>query len=1480
MSRKLRILCTILLCGALFTSECMQISISASAADLREAEEPSEKSEEEELEEAEEEPKEEPEGKKPEEAPAEDTEEEPKEVLPQEAEKEKPKETLPEEMEKETPKKVPSLETPSEELNTGELDETLPEEPEEGTEKEDPEEEPEEAETVTILFDAAYGSGTYLLSGEDDEWLTAEGDVTIELPEEESLTLQVRADEGCFMVSEDGDRVYEMEIEVSADNKEEFEGFTVRFETAVTGSVELGDSSGVLGSEFTAQVHIEENVDTEGMRCKWIYEEEDVVLLTEDSVWGEDSIFKVAAAKERTAVIGAEIYRQDILLGTMPEAEYQISEVDAGQFLNVFTLIIDEDMEIDLLSEGESVAGGELNFYVELNREYIESLDHEVEEVKVSYLSNEDAMEEEEEGIFSQTIAVEEASLTKAQPVVTVTLEGDIEIVITAQKTLQIDKDAPVVNISLVDGESVIQKEWLSRGDGYENLQMKIDVEDLSGIKSCKVSSDEERGYRISKTEDSYYMNLSLKERVMDYRILVEDQHGNVAEVSYTVKVDNTAPSEEVEVSFVSEEEIVCEEEIAGGYVLGEGSGDICSGNHITVSLAVEDGAGRGKTASGIKEVQAAVIITTREGTDERRYTLEPLGEGEERLFSLCIDSEASDPEMTYQIKEIYIEDHAENSVTLSEEEGCIDEVRYVVDHRKPAIQYTYPQGIKDKEEEEILYFERSVTGRVEIQDLNLAAYEVTVKDAPGYGGAEISRTEEGDSRAVYTFALKEDGEYRIDTTLKTDAAFLSRNGFVTEQSTIMIVDTQAPVIEMKLSGDGGGEYPDYADQYYKENLHADILVKEKNVDLVEVRVFCNGSVQTAYTAEDFLFNEKKDGCTLSCALTEEGEYYLEAVCRDKTGKQTEFKSNLFTIDKTLPKVTLTYDNNEAKNEFYYNDARTATIKVEDAALDKESIIFKVETRRDQMPVLSAWTEELTAEGKLFTAQVTFEKDDIYDVSFQCSDLAGNSSEVCDGGHFVIDTASPVVSIVFDHSGGKNEIYYNQDRTARITVEDLSFDKDAFTVSNKEGEDMVSVRASDAFAGTEWKYTTEIACSEEGIYEFSVQAQDLAGNEAVVVNSERFIIDKTPPEIEITGILNESANKGDVIPVITYRDKYLDDEQSDIAISGYKNGILAIEPAVRADKESRSAQFDAFPRERQMDDIYTLTVHIEDKAGNQSEEEYLFSVNRFGSTFGIDKATARLVEDYYTNAEQDIVITETNVDALQKEEIMVSFNGEPKTLREGRDYRVAAQGSSATWKAYTYTIYKENFAKEGQYVVTVFSQDAAQNQSDNNVQDLEIAFAVDKTAPSIVVTNLEDHGVYDQNDLTFYVDVQDNMYLQGMQLFINDEEVQSYEREELTGAVSYRLEATGEPMDITVTAVDAVGNLGEKQFRNIVLGEMIKAIEEEDTALSDTPQVKMVEQTVKGRMTGLYIGVFAMAAAVAVLVALVIALRKKKEIES
>lgn len=1456
MNRRLRFLCIILMCSALFTSECMRISISASAADMSEVQE--EKA-----------------GDKEAEEEQEIKDEEQKEETSEEIEDGMQEEAQPEEINGGLPKEV--LPQEAEDEAEDETEDETEDEAEDEPEKEEPE---EEGESVTISFDTSYGSGAYMISEEDGEWLAAEGDVTVELSEDNSITMQIKADEGCFIVTDKEEGIMcEMQIEVSLDNKEEFENFTVRFETYVTGSVELGSNGGVLGNKFTAQVHIEENINTEDLNYEWIYEKDEVALITKKPVWGEACVFKVAGNEERTTVIGARVYRQDILLGTLSEAEYHISAIDVEQLLNAFTLIIDEDMEIDLLSEGESVAGGELDFYVELNTEYIESLDHKAEKVIAAYLSNEESMKEQEEGVFSQTITVQEESLTRAQPVVTIVLDGEIEIEITARKTLQIDKDAPLVDISLVDGENVIQKEWISKRDGYENLQMKIDVQDISEIKRCRVSSDQEKDYRLSKIGESYYLNVSLREQITDYSIYVEDKNGNIAEVVYTLKVDNTNPSEEVKVSFSGEEEIVCEEKMEKGYALGEGSGDICSGNHITVNLEVEDGIGRTKIASGIREVQADVLVTTREGEEERRYTLECAGEEKEGVFSFCVNEEQSDPEMMYQIKEIYIEDYAGNGVTLSKEDECVDEVRYVVDHKEPEIQYIYPQGIQDEKAKDILYYEKSVTGEVKLADLNLSDYEISVEDAPGYGGTEISQTEKGDKKAVYSFAMNEDGEYQIDTVLKTDTAFLSQNGIVKKSSMIMIVDTQAPVIEMKLSGDGGIEFPDYGDQYFKENLHADIFIRERNIDLIEVRIVCNGSEQALYSQDDFVSNQTKDGWTLQCTLTEEGEYYLEIVCRDKTGKRAEFKSDSFTIDKTPPKVTLTYDNNEAKHEFYFNSERTATIQVEDVALDKDSADLRIETKKGEAPVVSEWTEELTGEEKIFTAQVRFSKDDIYDVSFACSDLAGNSSEPCDGGHFVIDTTSPVVKIAFDYSGGKNEFFYNQDRTARVTIEDLSFDQDAFLVSNAEKEDIVPVRASGFFAGADWNYTTEIECNEEGAYEFSIQAEDLAGNEAVAVNSEYFIIDKTPPEIEIAGVANESANKGDVIPIITYRDKYLDDEQSDIQISGYKNGIVTIEPVVHVEKESRSAQYDGFPKDRAMDDIYTLAVHIEDMAGNQSEEEYIFSVNRFGSTFSIDKATALLVENYYTNVEQDIVITEVNVDELQKEEIMVSFNGEPKTLKEGRDYRVTAQGSSATWKSYTYTIYKKNFEKEGQYVVTVFSKDAAENQSDNNVQDLEITFAVDKTAPSIVVTNLEDHGSYSQDELIFYMDVQDNMCLEGMRLLIDDEEVQSYDQEELAGAVSYKLEASGQPMDITVMAVDAVGNLGEKKFSHILLGEIIKTIDEEEAALSDTPQEAQEDKTVKGQMTGLYIGVFGMIAAAAVLISLVIVLRKKKELK-
>ena len=124
-----------------------------------------------------------------------------------------------------------------------------------------------------------------------------------------------------------------------------------------------------------------------------------------------------------------------------------------------------------------------------------------------------------------------------------------------------------------------------------------------------------------------------------------------------------------------------------------------------------------------------------------------------------------------------------------------------------------------------------------------------------------------------------------------------------------------------------------------------------------------------------------------------------------------------------------------------------------------------------------------------------------------------------------------------------------------------------------------------------------------------------------------------------------------------------------------------------------------------MDDMYTMEATVYDLAGNSSEASVIFSVNRFGSVYTFSDATDALVGDngkYYTNEEQEIVVTETNVDTLEFREITKNLNGSLNTMAEGEEYTVSESGTDVSWKQYTYTIPKENFEEEGTYILTIY----------------------------------------------------------------------------------------------------------------------------------------------------------------------------------
>ena len=62
---------------------------------------------------------------------------------------------------------------------------------------------------------------------------------------------------------------------------------------------------------------------------------------------------------------------------------------------------------------------------------------------------------------------------------------------------------------------------------------------------------------------------------------------------------------------------------------------------------------------------------------------------------------------------------------------------------------------------------------------------------------------------------------------------------------------------------------------------------------------------------------------------------------------------------------------------------------------------------------------------------------------------------------------------------------------------------------------------------------------------------------------------------------------------------------------------------------------------------------------------------------------------------------------------MVSENGTQKTLEQNKDFEVSESGSDVSWKEYKYTINASNFENEGDYNVSIYSEDRATNVTTN-----------------------------------------------------------------------------------------------------------------------------------------------------------------------
>ncbi len=342
-----------------------------------------------------------------------------------------------------------------------------------------------------------------------------------------------------------------------------------------------------------------------------------------------------------------------------------------------------------------------------------------------------------------------------------------------------------------------------------------------------------------------------------------------------------------------------------------------------------------------------------------------------------------------------------------------------------------------------------------------------------------------------------------------------------------------------------------------------------------------------------------------------------------------------------------------------------------------------------------------------------------------------------------------------------------------------------------------------------------------------VKVTDFSGEEKEA--SVRLDIDIDAPELSITGVEDGCSYRNAVAPTVEIEDRTF----SSYTLTLSRTRLDEIDQDVtdlfvaaqEIDGQGGTISCKSPARTRENDGIYTLRVSAEDGAGNESEAEATFSVNRFGSVYVFGDYLTSLLQNggiYTREITEDLVITEYNADRLLEDSLFLDItrDGKPVTnvlCRTSPNLTDTATVGSRGWYEYRYVISKENFVQDGVYKVSVSSKDAAGNTPDNaEATGREILFRVDATAPEVTGSAKTDANGKLEEGENFSYSVYDTIGLLSLEIFSDGEE----EPEEITDFgtnVNYyegtlALPHSLKEQEVRMVATDLAGNVTEESF--------------------------------------------------------------------
>ena len=366
---------------------------------------------------------------------------------------------------------------------------------------------------------------------------------------------------------------------------------------------------------------------------------------------------------------------------------------------------------------------------------------------------------------------------------------------------------------------------------------------------------------------------------------------------------------------------------------------------------------------------------------------------------------------------------------------------------------------------------------------------------------------------------------------IKMHIKMTDRAGNTSEDELIFSIDKTKP--EIKIAFDN--ETPDAENTtMFKENRVATITVTERNFEAADFKADITNTdgvipELSAWQTTENTENPDQSVSTATITFAEDGDYTLSVSGQDKAANQAEtVKADDFTIDKTRPVITVTYDNNNAVNGNYYAAVRTATIQIEEHNFSENRVRITGTATDNGAGISFPQSGGFTGNGDVHTATITCGTDGLYNFNVEYTDMAGNIAETYTGEEYYVDLTEPEIEIV----GVEDYSANNGDVIPQIVMSDTNFDTNGVNIE-LVGANQGSVAPEGSYTnqGNGETFTFQNFPKEQSyddIYTINATLTDMAGNESnatVTFSVNRFgsvyVFDQTLKDIEGTYIQNE-----------------------------------------------------------------------------------------------------------------------------------------------------------------------------------------------------------------------------------------------------------------------------------------------------------------------------------------------------------------------